>query len=399
MPAGSEYVEVKEGSATILFPAAGEVFYNPVQEFNRDLSIAVLNHFSSVWATEQGALTTKRAGARAKYDAATAAAAAAAAAAAGAPAATAVDAAAGAAVALPADNVAGLTVLEALSATGLRAVRYYNEIDGLTNVVANDMSAEAVAAIRRNVVYNKLDPVAQVTPNEDDAIDLMYRHRGKSDRYPVVDLDPYGSAGPFLDAAVQAVEDGGLLCVTCTDMAVLAGNHGEACFAKYGAYSVRSAHCKETAVRIILYSIASAAARFKRYIVPVVSTSIDFYCRVFVRVYTSAAEVKKTASKMAQLYNCTGCHAFHLQRLGRVEVQGKSTKYKAPIGPAVGPKCDECGGSFHLGGPMWAEPIHDRAFVNSVLDGVRASPGKYGTEQRLIGYLSVIAEELEDHPL
>eukprot|EP00037_Helgoeca_nana_P009379 m.82190 g.82190 ORF g.82190 m.82190 type:complete len:148 (+) comp19542_c0_seq3:157-600(+) len=75
---GSEYVEVKEGSATILFPAAGEVFYNPVQEFNRDLSIAVLNHFSTVWATEQGALTTKRAGARAKYDAATAAAAAAA---------------------------------------------------------------------------------------------------------------------------------------------------------------------------------------------------------------------------------------------------------------------------------------------------------------------------------
>jgi len=30
-------VKVTEGSATILFPNTNEVFYNPVQEFNRDL--------------------------------------------------------------------------------------------------------------------------------------------------------------------------------------------------------------------------------------------------------------------------------------------------------------------------------------------------------------------------
>lgn len=29
---------VKEGKASILFPNANEVFYNPVQEFNRDLT-------------------------------------------------------------------------------------------------------------------------------------------------------------------------------------------------------------------------------------------------------------------------------------------------------------------------------------------------------------------------
>lgn len=29
---------VKEGKASVLFPGANEVFYNPVQEFNRDLT-------------------------------------------------------------------------------------------------------------------------------------------------------------------------------------------------------------------------------------------------------------------------------------------------------------------------------------------------------------------------
>ena len=43
----------------------------------------------------------------------------------------------------------------------------------------------------------------------------------------VVDLDPYGSPAMFLDAAVQCVTDGGLLCVTATDLAVLCGNHSE----------------------------------------------------------------------------------------------------------------------------------------------------------------------------
>lgn len=32
-----ERVEVCEGQAKILFPSHNEVFYNPVQEFNRDL--------------------------------------------------------------------------------------------------------------------------------------------------------------------------------------------------------------------------------------------------------------------------------------------------------------------------------------------------------------------------
>jgi tRNA (guanine26-N2/guanine27-N2)-dimethyltransferase len=40
----------------------------------------------------------------------------------------------------------------------------------------------------------------------------------------VIDLDPYGSAAPFVDGAVQAVKSGGLICVTCTDMAVRINN-------------------------------------------------------------------------------------------------------------------------------------------------------------------------------
>jgi hypothetical protein len=37
----------------------------------------------------------------------------------------------------------------------------------------------------------------------------MYNHREEKRRVDVVDLDPYGTAAPFIDAAVQCVNDGG----------------------------------------------------------------------------------------------------------------------------------------------------------------------------------------------
>lgn len=43
----------------------------------------------------------------------------------------------------------------------------------------------------------------------------MYSHREEKKRVDVVDLDPYGTAAPFIDAAVQCVSDGGMpfLCL------------------------------------------------------------------------------------------------------------------------------------------------------------------------------------------
>jgi hypothetical protein len=40
---------------------------------------------------------------------------------------------------------------------------------------------------------------------------LMYSHSLERNRVDVVDLDPYGTAAPFIDAAVQCITDGGNL--------------------------------------------------------------------------------------------------------------------------------------------------------------------------------------------
>lgn len=120
----------------------------------------------------------------------------------------------------------------------------------------------------------------------------MYQHKHHQNQFDVIDLDPYGCPSIFLDSAIQAIKDGGLLLVTATDMAVLAGNSPETCYTKYGAISLRIKSCHEMALRILLQCIESHANRYGRYIVPLISLSADFYIRVFVRVYSGQYKCK-----------------------------------------------------------------------------------------------------------
>ncbi|XP_041640287.1 tRNA (guanine(26)-N(2))-dimethyltransferase [Cheilinus undulatus] len=384
---------VKEGKASILFPSANEVFYNPVQEFNRDLTCAVITEFARDMLAQRGVKVvvpgekdrvvvslseeTNEADVQAEQK----------------------NGADG-----PAETATvgekcerGLRVLEGLAASGLRSVRFALEVPGLHSVTANDFSTKAAALIARNAEHNGVSHLLQASCK--DASMLMYEMRGKKERYDVIDLDPYGSPSSFLDAAVQAVSEGGLLCITCTDMAVMAGNSGETCYSKYGSVSIKAKYCHEMALRIILHSLDQRAAVYQRYIQPLLSVSVDFYIRVFVRVFTGQVKVKNSASKQALVYNCVGCGTFHLQRMGTRRVNGNHMKYSPATGPPVGPDCEHCGQRHQLGGPMWAEPIHDLAFVQKVLSAVTANPSRFGTSKRIEGMLSMVTEELEDVPL
>lgn len=55
------------------------------------------------------------------------------------------------------------------------------------------------------------DASATVRVSQGDCTAQLYAHRAEKDRFDVVDLDPYGTAAPFIDGAVQAVNDGGEL--------------------------------------------------------------------------------------------------------------------------------------------------------------------------------------------
>ncbi|XP_055545883.1 tRNA (guanine(26)-N(2))-dimethyltransferase [Wyeomyia smithii] len=366
---------IREGSAEIL--TAEHVFYNPVQEFNRDLSICVLSTFSQLYHREKKATVQKSW----KGD----------------PPVEEVELVAGQ------KCEKGLRILEALSATGLRSIRYANEVPGVKEIIANDLSKSAVESIQQNVKLNKLEHI--IIPSFNDAMTLMYTSTHPDKQFTVIDLDPYGHPTRFLDGAVQSVANGGMLLITATDMAVLAGNSPEACYVKYGSVPLKTKACHEMALRILLRCIESTATRYGRYLVPLLSISADFYIRVFVRIFTSQYECKKSSSKQSMVFQCTGCESFTLQPLGILkpnpsEQNPNQIKFATPTGPFVSSRCTHCNHQHHMGGPIWSGPLYDVDFLGQLLKTVEMNSfKKLTTIRRIYGTLSVIREELHDVPL
>lgn len=126
--------------------------------------------------------------------------------------------------------------------------------------------------------------------------------------------------------------------------------------------------------------------RYRRCITPLLSLSIDFYVRVFVRVTTSPAAVKDSPGKLAYLWQSSGCDSFWLQRVGSKKVHGTTTKYLPGHGPVVPEKCPETGSGYLMGGPIWAEPIHDPAFVRGVLADMERDKDRCGGGVESCGY-------------
>jgi tRNA G26 N,N-dimethylase Trm1 len=368
VPAG--YQTITEGAAVALYKR-GKVFYNQVQIFNRDLSIMTIRSWDEMRCAEGTSKDARRAwtgrgpmlpprGSPVLP--------------------TPPSSADGAAAAAASSSSSGLPpplssfppgsfpmppmrILEALSASGLRSMRYAKELprDRVEVIVTNDLEEAAVEAIQANIAFNGLAEERGanglsklVVANAGDAALVMYlasrgvvlpglewMRRPKPTRqgeapppapasppapsavpadpffFDVIDLDPYGTASPFLDAAVQAVGEGGLLAVTCTDMAVLAGNNMDICHTKYGSVPVKARYYNEQALRIVIASVESAANRYKRTVTPLLSVSVDFYVRIFLAVHTAPSAANEAPAKLGNVYQCTGCDAFWLWPLGK----------------------------------------------------------------------------------
>jgi len=374
---------IREGKAEVLpnrqpnrKDGKTEVFYNPAQVFNRDLSILVISVFAKYHQIDYEERRKKRE-LRAKETGKI----------------------------LKESPPPGLKVLEALAATGIRSIRYAKELEAIRSIVANDLDETAVAHIRRNMAHNEI-PADRIEVTCEDANCHMYtrRCRGPSgigdNAYDVIDLDPYGTTAPFLDAAVQAVADGGLLCITSTDMPILGGNNPETCFARYGGAAIKANYVHEMALRLVMHATSTAAARYGREARALVCVSIDFYVRLFVRIFDSPARAKYQASKTGLVHQCVQCESFFVQTLGDATGEGNA-KFKPPRVVTPGPDCPECSNRMKIGGPFYAGNLYDQDFVKDCLEACNREgastllPG-ITSWKKIRGLLTAISEEHGD---
>ena len=280
------FLETEEGHTRLLIPRqpTKAIFYNPRMELCRDIDIASVAAFVSMQQSQR------------------------------------------------------LRYIDALAGTGVRGVRMAKEV-GLS-VTINDWSKPAYECITRNIKLNGVEERAKAY-NEDANVLLL------QNRYDLVDLDPFGSPVPFLDAACKSVKK--LLLVTATDTAPLCGAHTGG-LRKYAAKPLNTEYHKEMATRILMGRVTRDLCKYDRAIQPLLSYSRSHFIRLIARVEKGAEKADKCMNRLGFIGHCFSCG----NRVSSHNIQN------------IGTNCELCGAKIGIAGPLYIEPIKERRYCEQV---------------------------------
>ena len=209
-----------------------------------------------------------------------------------------------------------IKMLDVNVSSGLRSLRYLKEIPLLSSITVNNPNIQNSELFMNNLERNNISKEKVNYLSVDPRI-AMYSHIDISKQYDIIELDSYKSVSTYLDAAVQAITHGGLLCITNTDANVLKGYYPEICYSRYGSIPLPELYSDEQSIRILLHSLETAANRYGRYIHPWLCISNINTQRLYIRVYNSPAKVRKCLMNQVRVYQSSRCPSFVVQGLGR----------------------------------------------------------------------------------
>jgi len=265
-----------------------------------------------------------------------------------------------------------ITIMEPLSATGVRGLRYAKEVKCVSKVYLNDLNRYAFKLIESNIRINDL--TERVECFNDDANALMYRF---PERIDVIDLDPFGSPAYFIVSALKRVKHKGMICATAPDLPPLLGIYPNVAWRRYFARSLRTEFGKEIGMRILLGYFSREAARLRKGIKPLFVHATDHYFRVCVQVIDSPGVASKNEKSMlGYLIYCRNC----LYR-GIVKNIENRRLY-----------CPICKQDIEFSGPLWVGKMWNKSFVEHIYNSYAKRRYFDGRGLRI---LEVIMEEVE----
>ncbi len=241
----------------------------------------------------------------------------------------------------------GVDVCEPMTGSGVRGVRFLLETEKIRSLVLGDLSPSALELARGNAKLNGVED--RVKLRELDANLLMSLHSFPKGRFDYIDVDPYGSPTPFIDTAVRATKNHGVIALTATDMAPLCGVNARACIRKYGGRPLQGEFCHEVALRLLTSSLVRHAAIYEYAATPLFTYYSDHYVRAYFRLDKGARRVEQQLNQIGFIKYCPSC----LDRYPSME---------------NAPEVCECREDMNIGGPLWLGEMSDPDYLEAMIN-------------------------------
>jgi tRNA (guanine26-N2/guanine27-N2)-dimethyltransferase len=243
---------------------------------------------------------------------------------------------------------------EPLTGSGVRTLRYLNECPGDFSANMFDTNPTAVDTATRNIKRLGYEKRARVVKGDAKLL-LMTESREK--RFDYVDIDPFGTPAPYLNAAIQSLSPyGGLLALTATDMPVLCGAYPKVAMRRYGGFSIRAPFVHELAVRLLEALAFRIAGLNDCSMTPVAVLSTDHYVRTWVKIKADKRKSNRQADNLGVIKYCQGCMRSMITPL--------KDKYEdIPFEHDI----KDCKGPVREAGPLWIGSLFDSKILEKTI--------------------------------
>uniref|UniRef100_A0A3Q0RSV1 tRNA (guanine(26)-N(2))-dimethyltransferase n=1 Tax=Amphilophus citrinellus TaxID=61819 RepID=A0A3Q0RSV1_AMPCI len=266
-----------------------------------------------------------------------------------------------------------LECLDAFGATGIMGLQWAKHLLNVVRVTITDISESCVKMIKENCKLNNIRvdggtrvprvsdgangeaegvPIATVEVAKMDANVIMHLRP-----FDYIHLDPFGTAVNYLDAAFRNVRNLGIISVTSTDTGSLYAKSPNVTLRHYGCHIVRTEYYKELAARMVVATVARAAARCNKGIEVLLAVALEHFVLVVVRVLRGPMQADESAKKLQKLVHCQWCEERVFLK------QGNMVDDTLPC---------NCHGSLpgktavQLG-PLWSGPLFNTGFLRRML--------------------------------
>ncbi len=140
---------------------------------------------------------------------------------------------------------------------------------------------------------------------------------------------------------------GGMLSTAATDLQVLNGLFQGACKRKYGGIPIRVEYGNEMAIRLILGSLRSVAARLGIEMIPMFVESEMHYYRTYVKILNRIDQEEN----IGYIIHCKNC--------GHRKISLEQQQ-----------ECELCKLKTSIAGPLWIGKIFDKEYVKNMIEEI-----------------------------
>uniref|UniRef100_A0A3B4XWQ4 tRNA (guanine(26)-N(2))-dimethyltransferase n=1 Tax=Seriola lalandi dorsalis TaxID=1841481 RepID=A0A3B4XWQ4_SERLL len=266
-----------------------------------------------------------------------------------------------------------LECLDAFGATGIMGLQWAKHLRNAVKVTITDISDTCVKMIKENCQLNHIRvdggsrgprgadgasaevegvPIAAVEVAKMDANVIMHLRP-----FDYIHLDPFGTAVNYLDAAFRNVRNLGIISVTSTDTGSLYSKSPNVTLRHYGCHIVRTEYYKELAARMVIATVARAAARCNKGIEVLLAVALEHFVLVVVRVLRGPTQADESVKKLRKLVHCQWCEERVFLKLGNMVDDTLPCNCHGSLPGKTAVQL----------GPLWSGPLFNTGFLRRML--------------------------------